>query len=185
MNWSAVRYWWPFQELSPHHTIHFGLVAAAFCTADDDLLVLAAVPVDFQWYSFLLVVALVHCQPLRETSVNKVQLVIDIVLLLIEMDRMNCGVLFARARRWECAVFINQISVKTWTFRAVGLRMYANESFNLYTERESEREREREPVSLPAVGNRRCRGRCCCCFTCLTVRTFIIIFACSIQLILQ
>lgn len=66
LNCSVARCWLRFQESSLHRTIHFVLVAVAFCMEDDDLLALAAVPVDFQWYSFLLVVALVHCQPLCE-----------------------------------------------------------------------------------------------------------------------
>lgn len=65
-NCSVVHCWLPFQESSPLRTIRFVVLAeVAFCTGDDDLLALAAVPVGFQWQSFLLVaVALVHYQPL-------------------------------------------------------------------------------------------------------------------------
>lgn len=67
-NWSVARWLLPFPESLLRRTLRFGPVAVAFCTADDYLLALAAVPVVLQWYSFLLVVALVHCQPLRESN---------------------------------------------------------------------------------------------------------------------
>lgn len=75
MDCCVARWWLLCQESLLHCTCHSLPVAVAFCTVDvddcdcdDGLLALAAVSDDFQCYSFLSIVALVHCQPLNDRN---------------------------------------------------------------------------------------------------------------------